>query len=155
MKFDDLIAGIVKRAGAGEMPVPAEDGSVRLRFAETEMRLTPVYSSYALLIETEVCPLPSHGAAAFMLKLLQDNHRERLLAGGAFAVDDARNVLHRHIFVLDCVDDEMICDALPDYLKRIREWRELSVKCEAGRQANNQASSELAEPYQSFMFLRV
>lgn len=155
MKFDDLIAGIVKRSGAGEAPVPAEDGSVRLRFADTEMRFTPVYSAFALLIETVVCPLPSHGVASFMLKLLQDNHRERLLAGGAFAVDDERNVLHRHIFVLDCVDDEMVCDALPDYLARIREWREFSVKCEGGRQTDRQASSELAEPYQTFMFLRV
>lgn len=155
MKFEDLIAGIVKRVGLGEEPVPAEDGSVRLRIAETEIRFTPIYSSYALLLEAEVCPLPSFGSAIFMHKLLRDNYDERLIAGGAFTVDEARNVIHRHIFVLEFVDDEMFCDALPDYLKRIRSWREFSVKCEAGRRTANQTAPEVPGLGPSFMFLRV
>lgn len=168
MRFDEFIEGVVRRTGLTEKPVPAADGSVALRFADVDMVMTPTFGGEVLLLEAKVCPVPKRGVVAFMRKLLRDNHVERLVAGGAFALDDDDVIRHRHLFVLEYIDDRMFVDGLPDYLKRIRRWREASVEGEAaylpasvraemaaGPKATPDGRTDSPGPFQTFQFIRV
>ena len=128
MRFDEFIEGVVRRTGLAEKPAPAADGSVTLRFADVDMILTPAYDGKALLVEAKVCPVPRRGVAAFLRKLLRDNHAARLGADGAFALDDDDVIRHHRILPLERIDDLAFVDALPDYLNRIQRWREASVE---------------------------
>lgn len=168
MSFDEFIEGVVRRTGLSEKPVPAADGSVMLRFADVDMSLAPTYDGEVLLVEAKVCPVPKRGVAAFMRKLLRDNHAERLVAGGAFALDDEDVIRHRHLFVLEYIDDRMFVDGLPDYLNRIQRWREASVEGEAaylpasvraemasGSKGPPEGRTDLPGTFQEFRFIRV
>ena len=129
MDFEDFIRGTVSRLNM-EMPPFETDGSVRLFLEDIEIRFTHLESYQAIMLETPVCPLPAGGGEAFMAELLHFNHREGMVSGGAFTLDEDGTVFIRHLFALPLINVEMFCAVLPEHVKRIQSWRELSMKYE-------------------------
>ena len=142
MKFADVISGIAARLGLGRAPTPSADGTVAFRFADVEIRLTPIEDEQFISMETDVCHLPSAGAASFMAELLHYNARAVPAEGGAFAVDAEGKVFVRQIFSLALVNAAMFCKYLPAHLGHVNSWRMAALR-EERNHAKSLATHEL------------
>ena len=146
MKFADVISGIAMRLGLGQTPAPSADGTVTFRFADVEIRLKPIENNQFISMETDVCKLPSAGAAPFMAELLHYNARAVPAEGGAFAVDAEGKVFVRQIFSLALVDAAMFCKYLPEHLGHVNSWRMAALR-EERNHAQSLAASETSSAY--------
>lgn len=128
MSLDELLAALSADAGRESVPVPGEDGIVRLELDGISLSFKeqddyPVPGHRAILMWGRFGTLPAEGADTLVGEMLRANESTEDPSGATVALLDDDLYLQRTLSA-DILDAESGLKATADFLVELVDWRD-------------------------------